>query len=100
MSRFASRAVGITLAAALAVIIAYASRFWPWPGFWSAEGAFGVPWLHPNGEWVRRFLRGTMFARFDVLVWGALAFLLLSLAETLGSRWQRQPDQAPDEVSD
>lgn len=100
MSSLASRIGGVFLAIVFAVIITYASRFWPWPGFWSTEGVFGVSWLHPNGEWVKRFLRGTVFARYDLLIWGGLAFLLLSIAEALGSRWHKQIDQAADETKD
>ena len=86
MSGLAGRIGGIVVAVLLALIIAYASRFWPWSGYWSTDGAFGIAWLSPNGDWVRRFLRGTDFARFDLLIWGGFAFLLLSLAHALGSR--------------
>jgi hypothetical protein len=94
MNGLPGRIGGIMLMVLLALIIAYASRFWPWGGFWSTEGAFGIAWLHPNGDWVRRSLRGTAFARFDLLIWGGLSFLLLSLVHALGSRFTKPESEA------
>ena len=93
MSGLTGRVGGVVLAVLLALIIAYASRFWPWSGFWSTDGAFGIAWLHPNGDWVRRAVRGTALARFDLLIWGGLVFLLLSLAHALGSLFGNQEDE-------
>jgi hypothetical protein len=100
MSSLAGRTGGLFLAIVLALIIAYASRFWPWGGFWSTEGALGIAWLHPDGDWVRRALRGTAFARFDLLIWGGLAFLLLSIVHAVGSRFKGQSAEAADEAKD
>ncbi len=96
MSGLAGRVGGIVLAVLLALIIAYASRFWPWSGFWSTEGAFGIAWLHPDGDWVQRALRGTAFARFDLLIWGGAAFLLLSVVHALGNRLGKQEGDTKD----
>ncbi len=86
MNGMLGRIGGVLLTILLALLLAYASRFWPWGGVWSTDGAFGLPWLHPDGDWMRRALRGTALARFDLLLWAGVAFLFLSIVAAVG-RW-------------
>lgn len=83
---------GLTLAGLLAAIALYASRFWIWR-FWSNDGLFGWAFLRRDGDILRRQLREAAnglglreINAFDVLIWGALAFLLLSVMQWLWNK--------------
>ena len=85
MRPLVTRILGLLLAVGLLVILAYLSRYWDFR-WWSRDGLAGVEALRPQGDLVRRWLRGTPFSPFDVVLWGVGGFLLLSLAQ---SAWRR-----------
>ena len=68
---------GLLLTFVAGLILLYLSRFWAF-GFWSRDGLFGIKQLSPNGGLLARWLRGTDFAPFELLIWGVLAFLTLT----------------------
>lgn len=80
-----SRVIGLILAILLAVIFLYISRFWIFD-LWGREGLFGIEYLRPGGDLLRRELRGTPLAPYDLLVWVAGGFLVLTMLEKLWSK--------------
>jgi hypothetical protein len=70
-----ARISGLLLAAALAAILFYASRYWP-AGFLGLGG----------GDFIRAWLGGTIWGPFDIVIWGIAGFLFLSLAQALWDR--------------
>jgi hypothetical protein len=77
-----SRIIGLTLAILLAVIFLYISRFWIFD-LLGREGLLGIEYLRPGGDILRRELRGTPLAPYDLLVWVAGGFFLLTMLEKL-----------------
>ena len=75
-----SRIIGLILAILLAVIFLYISRFWIFD-LWGREGLFGIEYLRPGGDLLRRELSGTFFAPYDLLVWAAAGFFVLTMLE-------------------
>ena len=86
-----TRVIGILVAILLAVIFLYISRFWIFD-LWDREGLFGVEYLRPGGDLLRRELRGTYFAPYDLLVWVSGGFVLLSLFEKAWGAATRSKD--------
>ncbi len=84
-----SRIIGLMLAILLAVIFLYISRFWIFD-LWGREGLFGVEYLRPGGDILRRELRGTPLAPYDLLVWVAGGFAVLSMLEKFWA-WVTSP---------
>ena len=74
--------VGVTLA------LVYLSRFWIWAAPWANDGLFGFKDLSPYGDVLRRWLSGTWFRDFDIIIWGLGAIVLLSLLQWLRARLQ------------
>lgn len=66
----------------LAFVFLYILRFWVFD-LWGREGLFGVEYLRPGGDILRRKLRGTFLAPYDLLVWVCGGFLVLTLLEKL-----------------
>jgi hypothetical protein len=83
----AARLLGIVGALLLAALIAYASRYWVFD-LWPREGLFGIQGLPPQGDLVRRFLGGTVWSPFDIVIWGIAAFLFLSLIQAVADRFK------------
>ena len=79
------RIVGLFAALLLAAIIAYASRYWIFD-LWGREGLLGLRWLPPQGALIRNWTGGTIWAAFDILLWGVGAFLLLSFVQSIRDR--------------
>lgn len=79
------RVFGICLAAALVLIGLYLSRFWPFD-WWNRDGLLGVEALRPQGDLLRRWLRGTMFAPYDLLIWVVGCFAILTMLQNLWNR--------------
>ncbi|MEM7191157.1 MAG: hypothetical protein AAF439_16210 [Pseudomonadota bacterium] len=79
------RILGLILAAVIGLILWYLSPFWPFD-WWGREGLFGLQDLRPGGDLLSRWLRGTMFAPFDVLIWIVGAFLVLTWVQN-GLDW-------------
>lgn len=80
-----SRFIGVILAIILTVVLLYISRFWIFD-FWGREGLFGIEYLRPGGDILRRELRGTPLAPYDLLVWVAAGFLTLTVLEKMWAK--------------
>jgi len=76
------RALWIVIAAAVAVVLFYISRFW-YLSLWPRSGLFGIEALRPQGGLLGRWLRGTDFAPFELLIWAVSAFLVLTVLQKL-----------------
>ena len=72
-----NRIFGLTSALASGIILLYISRFWSF-NLWSRDGLFGIKELPPTGGLLGRWLRGTDFAPFELLIWVAMVFLALT----------------------
>ena len=83
------RIFGIFIAAAVVLLALYLSRFWPFD-WWSRDGLFGVKELRPQGDLLRQWLRGTMLAPYDLLVWMVGGFVILTQLQNLWSRLSKQ----------
>ena len=77
-----ARVIGLIVAVLLAVVFLYISRFWIFD-LWGREGLFGVEYLRPGGDLLRRELRGTPLAPYDLLVWAGGGFFVLTMLEKL-----------------
>jgi hypothetical protein len=72
----------------VAVILVYISRFW-FLQLWSGPGLFGWRELPPQGGLLGRWLRGTDFAPFELLIWAGLCFLALTFLQKLFGRFKQ-----------
>ena len=79
---------------AIAVVMLYLSRFWIF-SFWGRDGLFGIEELRPNGGLLRRWLRGTPFARFELLIWAVGVFIALTWLQKVVDLFKR--DDAAEE---
>lgn len=61
----------------VAAVLLYLSRFWLFD-LWPRSGLFGIQELRPNGGLLARWLRGTPFAPFELLIWAAGGFMVLT----------------------
>ncbi len=64
------------------LVMLYLSRFW-FVELWPRSGLFGVQDLRPGGGLLGRWLRGTPFAPFELLIWGSGVFLILTYLQRL-----------------
>ena len=76
------RVFWLLVAAFTAAVLFYLSRFWSL-SLWPRGGLFGIEALHPRGDLVSRWLRGTDLAPFELLIWAVGAFLVLSVLQKL-----------------
>ena len=92
------RVVSLLIVAVLGAALYYISRFWDFQ-LWGREGLFGIEALPPQGGLVARWLRGTDFAPFELVIWAVGAFLILTLAQKLfnWSQGSKQSNNASDE---
>jgi hypothetical protein len=67
----------LLLIAVLGIIMLYLSRFW-FLDLWPRSGLFGWEVLRPGGGLLGRWLRGTPFAPFELLIWSTSVFLILT----------------------
>lgn len=58
-------------------IMLYLSQFW-FLNLWPRGGLFGIEALRPTGGLLGRWLRGTQFAPFALLIWAVGVFLVLT----------------------
>ncbi|MEM9796685.1 MAG: hypothetical protein AAF919_09360 [Pseudomonadota bacterium] len=72
----------LPVAALTALVLFYLSQFW-FLDLWPREGLFGFEALHPRGDLLARWLRGTQFAPFDLLIWACGSFLVLTGLQSL-----------------
>jgi len=75
----------IIAVACLATIFFYLSRFWIF-SLWPRGGLFGIEALRPQGGLLGRWLRGTDFAPFELLIWAVGVFLVLTVLQKLYDR--------------
>ena len=73
------RVIGLLIAVAAFAALFYISRFWAFR-LWSGDELFG---LRPQGGYVARWLRGTDFAPFELLIWAIGGFAVLTLLQRL-----------------
>ncbi|MDJ0612656.1 MAG: hypothetical protein QNJ29_03205 [Rhizobiaceae bacterium] len=82
------RAFSLSLMFVIGTILFYISRFWPF-SFWDRPGLFGWGQLPPNGGLLRRWLRGTDFTAYELLIWIVLVFLCLTAVQKFSDRFIR-----------
>ncbi len=81
-----TRAIGYLSVVLLGASALFISRFWLWPLPWSNRGLWDIQILSPNGDVLRRILRGTSFDVFDLVIWMGLIFAALTFAQWLVER--------------
>ncbi len=69
----------LLLMAVLTIVLFYLSRFW-FLDLWARGDFFG---LRPDGGLLRRWLRGTQFAPFELLIWAVGVFMILTWLQRL-----------------
>lgn len=79
------RGFGLFFALILIALLAYLSRFWVF-GWWGRDGLLGVEALRPGGDLWRGWMGDLGLGAFDIVLWAAAAFAVLTLAEKLWSR--------------
>lgn len=70
----------LLITAVLAIVLLYVSRFW-FLDLWPRDGLFGIAELRPGGGLLGRWVRGTQFAPFELLIWAVGGFLILSFVQ-------------------
>lgn len=85
------RIVWLIVAAFIAAVLFYISRFWSF-SLWPRSGLFGIEELRPQGGLLGRWLRGTDFAPFELLIWAVGAFLVLTVLQKLYDRLNPPPE--------
>lgn len=75
-------ALAVVLVLCVTVALFYVSRFWPFD-LWSRQSWLAQIGLRPQGGMLQVWLRGTNFSQFELLIWGAASFLILSWTEKL-----------------
>ncbi|WP_298970706.1 hypothetical protein [uncultured Roseobacter sp.] len=76
------RVVMLLIAAVLAAIFFYLSRFW-YLSLWDRPGLFGLEELRPQGGLVAQWVRGTNAAPFELLIWALGCFAVLSIVQKI-----------------
>lgn len=79
------RVLGVALAAVLATLALYASRYWIFR-WWDRDGLLGIEALRPQGGVIRQWLRGTDAAPYDIALWGVAVFLVLTILQAVWNR--------------
>ncbi len=69
--------VMIALMLLVTAILLYLSRFWIF-SWWGRDGLLGFEALRPQGDLISRWLRGTDFRPFELLLWVVGGFLILT----------------------
>lgn len=86
------RVVWMLIAAAAALVMVYASRFWGMR-LWDRDGLLGIEALRPQGKLVQQWLRGTDLAPFELLIWVAAGFLILTFLQKIYDTLTRVPEE-------
>ena len=76
------RVLLLLVALFIGIVLLYLSRFW-FLDLWPRSGLFGWEALRPQGGLVGRWLRGTPFAPFELLIWVTGAFLILTFLQKI-----------------
>ena len=82
------RIFALVLVAVTALILLYLSRFWIFE-WWGREGLFGISDLRPQGGLLGRWLSGTPFAPFELLIWVCGSFYAFTWLERLLTRFNK-----------
>ena len=72
----------LSLIAIVGIVMLYLSRFW-FLDLWPRQGLFGIRDLRPGGGLLDRWLRGTDFRPFELLIWACAVFLILTWLQKL-----------------
>lgn len=83
----------MAITASLGLVAYYLSRFWDFR-FWDREGLFGVEALRPQGGLLARWLRGSDFAPFELMIWVAGVFVALTLLQWIFDRLSPNKDSS------
>lgn len=83
-----SRVISLIFTAIVGLLLLYVSRFWPFE-LWDRPGLFGWRELPPGGGVLQRWLRGTDFAPYDLILWFILSFLVLSALQAIFAKFQK-----------
>jgi len=83
----------------IGIIMLYLSQFW-FLNLWPRGGLFGIEWLRPAGGLLDRWLRGTMFAPFGLLIWAVGVFLILTYLQRFIDFITRPKDPEKDTSHD
>lgn len=76
------RLISLIIVAFIGFVLFYVSRFWAF-NLWDRPGLFGWKELTPNGGLIARWVRGTEFAPFELLIWAIGVFLVLTLLQKM-----------------
>ncbi len=76
------RVVFLGLTTVLSLWFYYISRFWDFR-LWDRDGLFGIEALRPQGGLLARWLRGTDFAPYELLIWVVAFFLSLTILQKI-----------------
>jgi len=88
------RVLSLCLVGFVTAALYYISRFWNF-NLWTREGLFGLSELPPRGGLLARWLQGTYFAPFELLIWVICAFLVLSALQKVFD-WLTPPPKNGD----
>lgn len=77
------------------IVFLYLSRFW-FLDLWPRGGLFGLEALRPGGGLLGRWLRGTPFAPFELLIWATGVFLILTYLQRVIDYLARPPQHKKD----
>jgi len=83
------KTVSIIIVAAAGFVLLYISRFWIFE-LWDRPGLFDLKELPPQGGLFARWIRGTNFAPFELILWTIGGFLALTGLEKLFSIFKRK----------
>lgn len=86
----------LLVTALVAIVLLYLSRFWIFD-LWGRPGLFGIQELRPGGGLLGRWLRGTMAAPFELLIWVTGGFLILTWLQRLFDALSPNKDDAHDD---
>jgi hypothetical protein len=76
------RVAFLSVTALVAAVFYYLSRFYDFR-LWGGDGLLGFESLRPQGGLLARWLRGTDFAPFELLIWVIAIFVTLTLLQKL-----------------
>ena len=76
-------------------IMLYLSRFW-FLDLWPRSGLFGFRELRPDGGLLARWLRGTPFVQFELLIWVVGVFMSLTFLQKVIDFISPDPKPKPE----
>ncbi|MEM8774077.1 MAG: hypothetical protein AAGF53_03535 [Pseudomonadota bacterium] len=85
------RVLQISIVLIVATVLLYISRFWPFE-LWGRRSFLGELGLRPGGGMLRRWLRGTQFVQFELIIWVTGSFLALSITDRI-VHWLQPKEQ-------